>query len=641
MPVTSLTYQPATGQLIAAYRPIVFKTQATATGGGALPPYVVCDVYINNLYYKSIIRTSPESTTSTYSIFQFDISDALQEYLQPDIAQIDNSNILPATHMSAKVFCRFRSSDKDSDGFTVEEGTKPVQGTKNTSPVAGTGTQSNTFFVINAVLQHEDNQNLALHLYSFKQGIWAANAYPLTHRNRYYYCDGDSDHFPMIYTGDCIAADLILHYRLKGQTSFQQATSLDINVCAGISFTPSVSGNRVDVHLASAPPTGQTVFGQYKKQADSTWIDAGVFTTQDFFFYVNGDNIAGDYDIRVIHFCTPCLSSAPELGTFTLTGASVNLAWRGIDPFCVQQTFGSPIYVKVEVRNVTSDTVDYPNNIDPLERTVTQAGDLYAMFFSDYFLLNPLTVTQDGMKIFIFRDQFNSFVGAASFQNQQQTVSTYIVDVAGTEVFLSNNISTQIDHYSYNPFPAVDGTTNTRHQYYPYPTRLLVGGATGEKGYTNLQQYNTTTNVPTGNSKPNDSGDPDYIAPAPDTITCPNGPDITSVTFGYGLNIFNVMIRQVITQFQIPLEYNTGIYDNTYSGGYSLVYALPKNMLLHINVFAKTLDPGNTTGVIKCRVTYIDDNGVSQVATFDVQNNIYTPLGQVFHNIVNINISNY
>jgi hypothetical protein len=641
MPVTSISYQPATGQLIAAYRPIVFKVQATATGGGVTPPFVVCDIYIADVYYKSIIRTAAESIASTYSVFQFDISDALQEYLQADLATINNNNLLQAPHTSAKIFCRFRSSDVDADGFTVEEPTKPVQGTKNTSPIAGTGTQSNSFFTINSALQHEDNQNLALHLASYKQGVWATNAFPLTHRNRYYFCDNDSDHYPLVFTGDCVSADIKLHYRLKGTTSFIEETAQDINVCAGIGFTPSVTGNRVDVHMDTAIPTDQSVFVQYKKQADSVWIDAGTFVVQDFFFYVNGDNIAGDYDIRVIHFCTPCLSSDPEVDTFTLSGAILTLAWRGIDPFCVQQTFGSPIYVKVEVRNVTSDTVDYPNNIDPLERTTTQSGELYAMFFSDETLLTPLTVNQNGLKIFIFRDQFNSFVGATSFENQQQTVTTYIVDVNGTEVLLANNISTQIDHYSYNPYPTVDGTTNTTHQYYPYPTRLLVGGATGEKGWNNLQEYNTVTNTPTGNTKINDSGDPDYIAPAADTATCPNGPDITSVTFDAALQIFNVQIRQVVTMFQIPIEFNTGVYDNTDSGNYLLVYAVPKNMLFHVNVFAKTLDGGNTNGYVKCRVTYIDDGGATQVAEFNVPNNIYTPLGQVFKNIVNINISNY
>jgi hypothetical protein len=644
MPVTSITYQPATGQLIAAYRPIVFQVQATATGGGITPPYVVCDIYLADVYYKSVFRTAPESIQSTYSVYQFNISDALQEYLQADLATINNNNLLKAPHASAKVFCRFRSSDKDNDGFTVEEPTRPVQGTKFTAPVDGTGTLSNVFFAINSALQHEDNQNLALHLAAYKQGMWANNAFPLTHRNRYYFCDNDSDHFPLIFTGDCVSADILLHYRLKGQTSFTQETAQDINVCPAIGFTPSVTGNRVDVHMDTALPTGQTVMVQYKKQADSVWITAGNYATQDFFFYVNGSNIAGDYDIRVITFCTPCLSSDPQTDTFTLSGAVISVAWRGIDPFCVVQTFGSPIYVKLELRNPATNTVDYPNSIDPLEKTITNSSELYAMFFSDANLLNPLSVTQDGLKVYVLKDSSTSFIGAFSFQYRNQSVDTYIVDVNGTEVLLGE-VSTTIDHYTYNPFPAVDGTTNTTNTYSIYPTSELVGGNTGEKGFNNLQEYNTVTNIPTGNVKPNDSGDPDYIAPAPDTATCPNGADITTVTFGENLQIFNVNLHASgyfsFPSFVPAISYNTGSVGNTYGGGWTFVFPAPKNRFFSINVQAQTLDGGNSTGNVKCRVTYIDNSGNTQVATFDVPNNIYTSLPQTFKNIVNVHISNY
>jgi hypothetical protein len=641
MPVSSIPYQPATGQLIAAYRPIVFKVQATATGGGVTPPFVVCDIYIADVYYKSIIRTAAESIATTYSVFQFDISDALQESLQADLATINNNNLLTAPHTSAKVFCRFRSSDVDGNGFTVEDGTKPVQGTKNTPPIAGDGTQSNSFFTINSALQHEDNQNLALHLASFKQGVWATNAFPLTHRNRYYFCNGDSDHFPLIFTGPCVATDIILHYRLKGETDFLEATAQDLNTCEGITFETEVTGNRVDVSLDDAIPSGQSVMVQYKKQADSVWITAGTYTAQDFFFNVNGDDLAGEYDIRVILFCTPCLSSDPVTGTFELDGEVVNLAWRGIDPFCVVQTFVTPIYVKLEVRDVTTDTVDLPDNISPTQRTITDSGNLYAMFFSDFNLLNPVTVTQDGLKIFVYRDRFYSFVGAISFNNQVQEIFTYIVDVNGTEVLLGV-VDTEIEIITYNPYPAVDGNTNITHQFLPYPSRLLVGGNTGEKGYNNLQEYNTDTDVPTGETKPNDDGDPDYEEPTPDTTTCPNGPDITTVTFGESLQIFNVNMHTVFNTFSSPLvEWNTGSYDNTYSGGFILVYPLVKDRIWGINVLAKTLDSGNTTGILKCRVTYVDIGGVTQVGEFNVQNNIYTAIPQNFQNIVNINISNY
>jgi hypothetical protein len=636
MPINSVPYQPSTGQLLAAYRPIVFQVQATATGGGALPPYAVCDIYIADIYYKSIIRTAAESTTDIYSIYQFDISDALQEYLQPDIATLNNNNVLQAPHMSAKVFCRFRTSDVDADGFTVEEPTKPVQGTKNTDPVAGTGTQSNTFFVINSALQHEDNQNLLLHLTAYKQGIWANNAFPLTHRNKYYFCDNDSDHFPMIFTGDCISADLLLNYRLKGQTSFQVATAQDINACAGITFVTEVTGNRVDVSLDEAVPADQSVLVQYKKQADSVWIDAGTFTTQDFFFNINGDDIAGDYDIRIIHFCTPCLSSDPELGTFTLDGSSVNLAWRGINPFCVVQTFETPIYIQLEIRNPDTATTDYPDSENPESRTTITSGELWAKFFSDSALLNPLTVNQNGLKVFIkTRATNNNTYTYGSSNNIIESVNTYIVNAAGTEVLLGN-VNTQLISESYNPYPTVESSSNSTYVFFLYPdTEILVGGNTGFKGYSTLQEYNTDTNIPTGNTKPNDSGDPDYIAPVSDTTTCPNGPDVSTVSYGYGLEVFGVRI------YVGPYTFISNSVSNTTSGGWNFCFPVPKNTNTNIAVRGRTLDSGNTTGHFKCRVSYIDGGGNYQSAEFNIDHNIDTYLPQTFQNITNINVSNY
>jgi hypothetical protein len=626
MPVTSITYQPATGQLIAAYRPIVFKVQATATGGGVTPPFVVCDIYLADVYYKSLIRTAPDSIESTYSVFQFNISDALQEYLAADLATINNNDILKAPHTSAKVFCRFRSSDVDSDGFTVEEPTVPVQGTKFESPVAGTGTQSNTFFAINSALQHEDNQNLALHLAAYKQGAWASNAFPLTHRNRYYFCNNDSDHFPMIFTGDCVSADILLHYRLKGETSFTQVTAQDVNVCPAIGFTPSVTGNRVDVHMDTALPTGQTIMAQYKKQADSVWITAGNYANQDFFFYVNGDNIAGDYDIRVITFCTPCLSSDPETDTFTLSGSVINVAWRGIDPFCVQQTLPQTIYYQLELRNPVTDTIYFPNNIDPLEKTDTTTQELYAKFYSDSNLLNPLSLTIDGLKVYVKKQTDVNFSPVTNHW-VTETVNTYIVDVNGDEVKLADVI-TQQNSESYNPI----GFSSFSYTYSPYPGNELVGGNTGEKGYTTLQEYNTTTNIPTGNTKPNDSGDPDYIAPIPDTASCPNGPNITSVRYDDSMEVFGVRVYYNDTSV---LRHISPYSANTYGGGWEYVYDVPKNTNITVSVRARAFEPGF---IIKVRVLFINSNGDEQYNDFQVPNNIDTMLPGMWTNIKEVRL---
>ena len=44
---------------------------------------------------------------------------------------------------------------------------------------------------------------------------------------------------------------------------------------------------------------------------------------------------------------------------------------------------------------------------------------------------------------------------------------------------------------------------------------------TGYKAWTELEEYYLDDGTPTGNSKLNDSADPDYVAPVYDTATCP------------------------------------------------------------------------------------------------------------------------
>ncbi|HEU4985298.1 MAG TPA: hypothetical protein VFT58_06620, partial [Nitrososphaera sp.] len=61
MPVTNLITQPAAASLWAAYRPIPFTVEATATDGTPQPPFVACDIYLADTYYKTMIRTAPDS----------------------------------------------------------------------------------------------------------------------------------------------------------------------------------------------------------------------------------------------------------------------------------------------------------------------------------------------------------------------------------------------------------------------------------------------------------------------------------------------------------------------------------------------------------------------------------------------------
>lgn len=644
MPVTSVTYQPSIGQLLAAYRPIVFKVEATSTSGDPVPPYVVADIYIADKYYKSIIRTSAEASDILSSLWRFDISDAMQEYLQPDIAVITNAQVLAAVHASAKVMVRFRASDLDEDGFTVEEGSpKPIQATKNTASVAGSGLQSNTIFVLNSALQHEDNQNMETHLNSFKQGSWGANAFPLTHRNRYFFCPNDSDHFPMVFTGDCIDADMTLHYRLRGSSSFSSVTGGGGAGCDPIGFASiAVTGNQVSVFMdVEAVPTGQYVIAEYRKVGDSVWIWTGVNYGGNFSFNVNGADIAGDYEIRMTTFCTPCQSGS-VVDEFTLSGSVLNTEWRGINPFCVVQNPSSPIYIVLETRNLVTDDSYFPSDLYRTSRVQLAMVDLYAKFYSDASHLTPVSVTASDLKIYVKKQDLQNQSSSAGFSTQTvNTVIPFTVDPAGVEVLLGQ-VTQQMIVQSYETpwdgtgFPTVAATNTNNSSYTVYPDHQLTSGNTGFRAFADLQEYNTDTGTPIlGSTKANDSGDPDYIAPTSDEAICPAGPPTTTVSYGYDLEIAKVEIIAggVSTYAQTVTD--------TDSGGHYYAYHIPKNTDISVTVKAKTLNAGNTSGVVKANVTYVDSVGVTHSAIFNVPNNVETTLPQVFQNVQNINISNY
>jgi hypothetical protein len=219
MSIEAIITQPATNSVYAAYRPIVFRVSAKKTNGDPIPPVVFCDVYVNGLYYKTFSSTQYIKLNVADSEFQFDIQDALQESLTRYLGANGGSAILTVMPPIASVQCKFRSSGIDTEGFLQQEGTVPVQGTLGVPPIAGTGTESNTFFAINATLQHEDNQDVLTHLDSYKQRDWDANAHPLTHRPEgYKICKNQSDYFPILSIKQPLA--LSLFYRPRNSASF-------------------------------------------------------------------------------------------------------------------------------------------------------------------------------------------------------------------------------------------------------------------------------------------------------------------------------------------------------------------------------------------------------------------------------------
>ncbi|MEJ7831176.1 MAG: hypothetical protein WKF91_23420 [Segetibacter sp.] len=241
MPIQSVINQPASSSINAAYRPVELTVRATANNGTPKPPVVYCDIYINSFFYKTLSKSQYTTLNATNSDWTFDIQDACQEYLRVFLATNGGNLILNAAPAACGVNCLFRSSMINSNGFIESDGSEPIQATGNSSSVAGTGTSSNVFFVINSTLQHEDNQDLAAHLNAVKTGTWGAGYYPLTHRPaRYKICRNDSDYFQVIATTNALTiSKLRLNYRFIGQTTYRQSVSNIVQTSGIVFYIPN------------------------------------------------------------------------------------------------------------------------------------------------------------------------------------------------------------------------------------------------------------------------------------------------------------------------------------------------------------------------------------------------------------------
>jgi hypothetical protein len=232
MPIIGIITQPSASSIKAAYRPIVFLVRATKTGGAAIPPVVYCDIYFNGVFYKTLAKTQYKVKNPTTTDWQFDIQDACQEVIVKRIEANGGVNIIQAEDLYKTVFCKFRSSGINGSGFIATEGTAPIQGTGSQDPTSGTGTTSNSFYLLNATLQHHHNQELSTHLNHYKTGTWLSNAWPLTHRKEKYKIGStNTDYFPIFYPGSL--SGLKLFYKTKGATSFTDASASSTPIESG------------------------------------------------------------------------------------------------------------------------------------------------------------------------------------------------------------------------------------------------------------------------------------------------------------------------------------------------------------------------------------------------------------------------
>lgn len=215
----TIVYQKPSDSLNVAYRPVVFQCNAAITGAtidNYLPPVVYCDIYVNGVYYKTVSKTQFISKTSTYGVFEFDIQDAIQVIMSYNLPNIEGSIIEEFSNTIKKVYAKFRNAKFDANGFVQSEQLAPIQATSTNDAVDGEGEQSNEFYVINSTIQHEDNQEAAAFLGSFKTGTWDNHTFPLTKRPKVTkLCKLDSSFFPIVTPSEIKC--LKLNYKLKGE----------------------------------------------------------------------------------------------------------------------------------------------------------------------------------------------------------------------------------------------------------------------------------------------------------------------------------------------------------------------------------------------------------------------------------------
>jgi hypothetical protein len=332
MAIVSIIEQPASNGILAAYRPVVFKVRATRTDNNARPPVVYCDIYFNNIFYKTIAKTQYLILNATNSDWYFDIQDACQEILTKFLAPNGGSAILLTTGLIKTSFCRFRSSGYDTDGFIQAEGVTPKQGTGMAVAVSGTGTQSNTFYIINAVLQHNNNQNLITHLNTYKQGVWNDTTYPLTHRtDNYNVCKTSSDYFPIARTGvpNCIR----INYRFKNQTVYNsQMFCNQVATCTAVAITGSPNlpnGNVGTPYSFTFSLTGTAPFSLIDIVKPS-WMTVPTLVTGNSFTISGTPNVTGT-NVPVSFKIFNCSNSeeADFADTINVTTTCVNVAVSG------------------------------------------------------------------------------------------------------------------------------------------------------------------------------------------------------------------------------------------------------------------------------------------------------------------------
>lgn len=356
----TITKQPTPNQLLSAYKPVVIECTATTFGGG-IPTIVFCDVYINSVYYRTFFSSKADKNGK----YIFDIQDAVQEKLNYFIPPIDGKEIEITNQTIVDVFVKIRTSKLNASGLNELEQIAPIPGTDETQPIAGEGIQSNKFFALNLLIQHEENQDIVSLLKSYQTDDWNNEALPLTRRNKInYLTDSQSSFFPFI-TNKKIKS-ICIDVRFKGQSNFtRHCKLLSNNDVVEVSNPPVVqvqwkSNNGVEDRFCnSANCTNEVIILKYDTDND-------IFSQEIFVSIDNGLTWSNFSSAMVDEFVATANSNTNFWYKVTVIDAKNNSATSNVLKITKQQAEipVSNFYYKADhvQTYLTLDTVTYLDN---------------------------------------------------------------------------------------------------------------------------------------------------------------------------------------------------------------------------------------------------------------------------------------
>lgn len=262
---------PTINRVIPAYNPI--KIQIHDDGVGGATPVIYCDVYMNEVYYKTVTSSSPILITGTATVWEVDISGVAQEYLKSKVPDITNpfSGGLPVmeelylappsfnlyTHGgAARCRCKARRGTADAYGVVTPQTPVPVQETVDSAAIAGGGYAIDPFLIVNSALQlnSEHTTNMEYQLGQYKRtGVISTAGYQVQGENKIYplsklvsgkIYNNDYGQFPIVLKRDCFFAP-------GGSYVNSSITAIAVECY-----------DKNGVRIYAAPSAGQTIYGE-------------------------------------------------------------------------------------------------------------------------------------------------------------------------------------------------------------------------------------------------------------------------------------------------------------------------------------------------------------------------------------------